>query len=68
MSTAVLTPADASDLALEATAFDEIVGGLTAELDQQRIGEQTAVLTGYPGLSTVHCLTIHVSPDTLPTL
>ena len=48
--------------------FEAVVGGLEDELAEQRWGQETAVLTGMPGISTVHCLTVRVDPGVLPTL
>lgn len=46
----------------------DVAGDLDAELDQQRIGQEVAVLTGMPGLSSVHCLTVCTEEEYLPTM
>ncbi|MDT9593141.1 hypothetical protein RDV89_08680 [Nocardioides zeae] len=62
--TATLTrPAD-----LDVLDSLDVAGDLGAELAQQQIGQEVAVLTGMPGLSTVHCLTVSADEEYLPTM
>lgn len=66
--TALLTrPACATTSETDLDVLD-VAGDLDAELAQQRIGEEVAVLTGMPGLSTVHCLTVTADREYLPTM
>lgn len=46
----------------------DVAGSLDEELAEQRIGEDHAVITGLPGISTIHCLTARTAPFELPTL
>ncbi|SDP74607.1 hypothetical protein SAMN04487905_10875 [Actinopolyspora xinjiangensis] len=45
----------------------DVAGSLDQELAEQRVGEE-AVVTGMPGISTIHCLTSRAAPFQLPTL
>lgn len=69
MTTATLAPLPTDTLpeALDAE-LEAVVGDLETELAEQRWGRESAVLTGMPGVSTVHCLTVRVDPGVLPTL
>lgn len=65
------TPTDLATASFDAeldAEFEAVVGDLATELFEQRWGQESAVLTGMPGVSTVHCLTVRVDPDVLPTL
>ncbi|WP_222192502.1 hypothetical protein [Modestobacter italicus] len=60
--TAVLTQPTAPDADLD------VAGELELELAEQRVGQDVAVLTGMPGISTLHCVTSRLAPHQLPTL
>lgn len=69
-TTSIDTPTDTLP-GLSATLdaeFEAVVGDLETELAEQQWGRESAVLTGMPGVSTVHCLTVRVDPGVLPTL
>lgn len=43
-----------------APSRDDVAGDLALELAEQRKGQDVAAVTGFPGLSTLHCLTVRI--------